>query len=165
MGRFRCHPSPRGRLVVEPEYPHLDRALSFASSLCHQRQIDAKQFGILSDLIHAAFREGTGTAMRCDDCGTEDPGAPSYKPACLIERDMLRARVATLEADYENAPGYDERTLRARIAVLESALREIARREECQGWECLECGVRDFRHGNCDGCLARASLDSNPSGA
>ena len=43
---------------MEPEYPHLDRALSFASSLCHQRQIDAKQFGILSDLIWAAFREG-----------------------------------------------------------------------------------------------------------
>jgi hypothetical protein len=46
----------------------------------------------------------------------------------------------------------------ARIAYLERTLWDIARREDCGGEECLECGVKDFAHGNCVGCLARAAI-------
>ena len=59
--------------------------------------------------------------MKCEDCGTEDPGAPSYKPACLIERDMLRAEVAELQALEMNHDGACVRLKRerdeARIAL------------------------------------------------
>ncbi len=36
--------------------------------------------------------------MKCENCGTEDKGAPSWKPACLIERDALREALAASEA-------------------------------------------------------------------
>ena len=38
----------------------------------------------------------------------------------------FRARIATSVADYENAPGYDERVLAARVRHLENALHTLA---------------------------------------
>ena len=94
--------------------------------------------------------------MKCEDCGTEDPGAPSYKPACLIERDMLRAELQELGRWHLRA--VDEA----------NTMRAVLRSVEWSGGHCPECGAvqwsdepEDKTHN--PGCALHAALA--PDGA
>jgi hypothetical protein len=76
--------------------------------------------------------------MKCSDCGTEDPGAPSYKPACLIKLDVALSRITDLETVLEHTVLGRDRAIDltaqyagerdaalSRVEALEASLREM----------------------------------------